>query len=88
MDRQSSLKLRWELLDPDRQQPHVSGKVVIVGHTPQISGEVLDLGHMICIDTDCSRGGWLTGLEAGMKHVIQANQLGETRLDERRLLPS
>jgi len=84
MDRQPSLKLRWEFLDPARDRRYVSGKLVIVGHTPQTGGEVLDLGHLICIDTDCSRGGWLTGLEAKTKKVIQANQLGETRLDEKR----
>ncbi len=84
MDRQPSLKLMWEFLDPDRQRPHASGKIVIVGHTTQIGGEVLDLGHMLCIDTDCSRGGWLTALEVKSKQVIQANQLGETRLDEKR----
>lgn len=84
MDRQPSLKLRWEFLDQALQRPHTSGKRVIVGHTPQTSGEVLDLGHVICIDTDCSRGGWLTGLEVRRGQVIQANQIGETRLDEQR----
>ena len=76
MDRQSSLKLRWEFLDPATQRPHVSGKTVVVGHTPQTSGYVLDLGHHICIDTDCSRGGWLTALEVGTGRAIQSNQNG------------
>ena len=31
-------------------------------HTPQVSGAVLDLGFLVCLDTDCSRGGWLTAL--------------------------
>ena len=79
MDRQPSLKLRWEFLDEPRQRPHFSGKNVIVGHTPQTSGEVLDIGHTICIDTDCSRGGWLTGLEVGSGKVIQANQRSQVR---------
>ena len=84
MDRQPSLKLRWEFLDEPRQRPHFSGKTVIVGHTPQTSGEVLNLNLLRCLDTDCSRGGWLTGLEVGSGEVIQANQNGETRLDGRR----
>jgi serine/threonine protein phosphatase 1 len=74
MDRQPSLKLRWEFLDPPLQRPHSSGKTVIVGHTPQVSGEVLDLGHVICIDTDCSRGGWLTALDLTIREAIQTNQ--------------
>ena len=42
---------------------HCSGKVAIVGHTPQKSGEILDLGYLKCIDTFCHGGGWLTALE-------------------------
>ena len=79
MDRQPSLKLRWEFLDNPRQRPHFSGKTVIVGHTPQTSGEVLDLGHLICIDTDCSRGGWLTGLEIKTGQATQVNLRGDCR---------
>ena len=86
MDRQSSLELRWEFLDEPRQRPHFSGKTVIIGHTPQTTGEVLNLGHVICLDTDCSRGGWLTSLEVLCGKVIQANQNGETRLDVQRLI--
>jgi serine/threonine protein phosphatase 1 len=79
MDRQPSLKLRWEFLDVPRQQPHFSGKTVIVGHTPQTSGEVLNLDFLCCIDTDCSRGGWLTALNVGNGDLIQANEKGEVR---------
>ena len=79
MDRQPSLRLRWEPVDPDRQRPHVSGKTVVVGHTPQTNAEVLDLGFLLCIDTDCSRGGWLTGLEVDTGRAIQANQEGLVR---------
>ena len=79
MDRQPSLKLRWEFLDPALQRNHASGKTVVVGHTPQTGGEVLDLGHVICIDTDCSRGGWLTGLEIGSGRVMRSNQEGMPR---------
>ena len=70
-------KLRWEHIDARVQRPHVSGKKVVVGHTPQVGGEVLDLGFLVCIDTDCSRGGWLTALDVGTGRVVQANERGE-----------
>jgi len=79
MDRQPSLKLRWEFVDTAQQRPHVSGKTVVVGHTPQTSGEVLDLVHLICIDTDCSRGGWLTALDLTIGDAIQTNQQNLSR---------
>jgi serine/threonine protein phosphatase 1 len=59
--------------------PHYSGKTVIAGHTPQTSGEALDLGFLKLVDTDCSRGGWLTALEVSEGEVLQANQQGECR---------
>jgi len=80
MEQQSSRTLRWEFLEPGRMAPHYSGKTVIAGHTPQTSGEILDLGFMKVIDTDCSRGGWLTALEVRTGKVIQADQRGEVRL--------
>jgi len=79
MERQPSLRLRWEHIDPDRQRLHVSGKAVVVGHTPQTGGEVLDLGFLKCIDTDCSRGSWLTALEVKNGEVIQADETGRVR---------
>lgn len=79
MDQIGGTKLRWEHIDPDHQRPHFSGKTVVVGHTPQTSGEVLDLGFLIGVDTDCSRGGWLTAFEVGENVAHQANQLGRLR---------
>src|SRR5262245_1196729 len=32
----------WEPLDPARAARHYSGKVAVVGHTPQKGGEILD----------------------------------------------
>jgi serine/threonine protein phosphatase 1 len=74
MDRISGTKLRWEHIDIHDQRPHYSGKTVVVGHTPQVSGEVLDLGFLVCIDTDCSRGGWLTAYGANDTIGLQAEQ--------------
>jgi len=85
MERQPSLRLRWEPVERDRQRPHASGKTVVVGHTPQTCGDVLNLGHLLCVDTDCSRGGWLTALEVRTGEIIQANESGMAR--RRRLHP-
>jgi serine/threonine protein phosphatase 1 len=71
--------LRWESLRDMTPGPHNSGKTVIVGHTSQKDGEVLDLGHLICIDTYCHGGGWLTALEVNTGEVWQANAWGEVR---------
>jgi serine/threonine protein phosphatase 1 len=60
-------------------RPHFSGKIVVAGHTPQTSGEPLDLGFLKVIDTDCSRGGWLTAFEAKYGTIVQANERGEIR---------
>jgi serine/threonine protein phosphatase 1 len=78
MDRMSGTKLRWEPLDLTVLQPHISGKTVVVGHTPQVGGEVLDLGFLVCIDTDCSRGGWLTAF-CGEVGMVQASEIGLVR---------
>jgi serine/threonine protein phosphatase 1 len=79
MERIGGTKLRWEHIDPEGQRPHFSGKTVVVGHTPQVGGELLDTGFLLCIDTDCSRGGWLTAIVIGNERVIQSNQRGEVR---------
>ncbi len=71
--------LRWRVTDRETARPHGSGKTVVVGHTPQRSGEVLDLGFLVCIDTNCHRGGWLTALEVTTGQVWQADQQGRLR---------
>lgn len=80
MAEQSNTTLQWEHVQPNQMRPHFSGKTVIAGHTPQISGEPLDLGFLKVIDTDCSRGGWLTALALTNAEVIQANQSGTLRI--------
>jgi serine/threonine protein phosphatase 1 len=83
MDQQPGLALYWRVTDAATAVPHRSGKVAVVGHTPQSSGEVLDLGFLICIDTNCARGGWLTALDVDTHQVWQANQSGQLRLRRR-----
>jgi serine/threonine protein phosphatase 1 len=61
--------------------PHCSGKRVFVGHTPQASGKVLDCGHIVCLDTYCFGGGWLTALNVDTNEVIQASRHGHLKRD-------
>jgi serine/threonine protein phosphatase 1 len=60
MTRQTNSTLQWAHFQPERMRPHLSGKTVVAGHTPQAVGHVLDLGFLKGIDTDGCRGGWLT----------------------------
>ena len=59
--------------------PHCSGKRVFVGHTPQPNGEVLNLGHVVCVDTYCFGGGWLTAMDIDSHDVLQASRHGHLR---------
>ena len=79
MDEQSVAMLRWESLKSFTPGPHESGKRVIAGHSSQKSGEILDLGHLVCIDTFCYGGGWLTALEARTGEVWQADREGRMK---------
>ncbi len=76
---QPEAHLYWLHLHLHRPAPHVSGKTAIVGHTPQKSGEVLDLGHLICLDTYCVGGGWLTAMDVESRTVWQADRQGRLR---------
>ena len=71
LDRQPKHSLRWEFLDEGLAMPHCSGKVAVLGHTEQRNGEVLDLGFLLCLDTYCYGGGWLTALEVTNGRVWQ-----------------
>jgi serine/threonine protein phosphatase 1 len=69
LDKQDGRTLRWLSLRDSVPGPHCSGKVAVVGHTPQ--AEVLNLGHLICLDTGCAYGGKLTAMEMGSRQVWQ-----------------
>ncbi len=77
LEEQPDYMLYWERLD--EPCAHVSGKIMICGHTRQKNGMPLDLGTSICIDTNIYDGGWLTCLDVLSGHIWQANELGETR---------
>ena len=55
----------------------VSGKTVVVGHTPQT--EILDLGYLIGLDTGVAQCGWLTALDVESGMLWQVNEAGSLR---------
>ena len=61
MDQQDTDILLWHSLRKSIPGPHMSGKIAVVGHTAH--SEVVNVGHLICIDTWCYGGGWLTGFD-------------------------
>ena len=79
LDDQPDHTLFWTHVSSVIPPPHRSGKTAIVGHTPQFDGDVLDLGHLICIDTCCFAGGWLTALDVHSGQIWQANRVGLLR---------
>ena len=79
MDQQPAEALRWQFTERHWAKAHFSGKIAIVGHTPQRTGEVLDLGFLKCIDTHCHAGKWLTALEVPSGKTWQASPQGELR---------
>jgi serine/threonine protein phosphatase 1 len=76
---QNDTHLLWLSLRDSVPGPHCSGKIGVVGHTPQVSEEVLDLGHLLCLDTGCVSGGWLTALDVESGKVWQVDERGRRR---------
>lgn len=79
LERQDRIMLRWLSLREHNPGPHISHKVAVVGHTAQPKGVYLYLGYLICIDTGCCYGDWLTALDVEHGHVWQSNEQGELR---------
>jgi len=80
LDQQGDAARYWQKFrDP---QAHVSGKIMVCGHTPQASGIPIRNEHAICIDTKVyAEDGWLTCLDVDSGKIWQANERGETRED-------
>jgi len=78
LDQQSDAARYWQKFrDPE---PHVSGKTMVCGHTPQASGQPIRNDHAICIDTKVyADDGWLTCLDVTTGQIWQANESGNTR---------
>lgn len=79
LDKQPDAARYWQKFrDP---KAHVSGKVMVCGHTPQASGVPLQNDHAICIDTKVyADDGWLTCLDVASGMIWQASDFGETRM--------
>jgi serine/threonine protein phosphatase 1 len=73
----------WQHLPSPLPSPHKSGKRVFVGHTPQGGGSVMDGEHIVCIDTYCFGGGFLTAFEIETNEVIQCDYHGHLRRTSR-----
>jgi serine/threonine protein phosphatase 1 len=71
--------MRWQTLRSNIPDPHQTGKVAIVGHTSLKDGEILNVGHLVCIDTYCWGGGWLTAYDATTGQIWQADRHGRLR---------
>ncbi|MDA7937047.1 serine/threonine protein phosphatase [bacterium] len=79
MFEQTEMMNYWTHLTAPFPARHMSGKRVIVGHTPQPHGQVMNLGHLVCIDTYCFGYGYLTAYEIGGKSIIQADRHGHVK---------
>lgn len=76
---QDEERLKWTSLIESTPTRHMSGKKAIVGHTPDKSGEVFDIGHLMCLDTYCYGGMWLTAADVTHGKIWQANETGDLR---------
>ena len=79
MEEQDDNIIYWRHLPNPLPPPHKSGKRVFVGHTPQGGGAIMDGEHIVCIDTYCFGGGFLTAFEIETNRVIQCDYHGHLR---------
>ncbi len=79
LDEQPDYLLFWEHLFFHTPAPHENGKIAVVGHTSQKTAEIFDIGHVICLDTFCHGGGWLTALDVESGRIWQADRSGRMR---------
>jgi serine/threonine protein phosphatase 1 len=82
LDGQPWETMRWRSLKYFLPKPHVSGKTAVVGHTSNKQGKTVNLGHLVCIDTFCHGGGWLTAYEPDSGRLWQSSEAGEVQEGE------
>lgn len=85
MTEQPEAALYWDHLSDRVPNPHVSGKHVYLGHTPQPRGEIGWYGHFTCLDTCCFGGYWLSAVEVNTLETWQISRYGHLRDDWRKL---
>ena len=69
----SSDDLRWKFFG---SQKRLTGKTVVVGHTPQKDGVPLDKGYAVCVDTNIAQGGSLTAFDVMRRRYWQVDSSG------------
>jgi serine/threonine protein phosphatase 1 len=74
LEEQPPYLLRWHSLLQGVPGPQRSGKTAVVGHTANREGEIFHVEHLICLDTYCYGGGWLTALAVHSGEVWQASE--------------
>lgn len=79
LEEQPWQELRWLSLHEMVPLPHVSGKLAVVGHSANQQGKCVDFGHLLCIDTYCYGGGYLTALDVRRREVWQVDPAGKLR---------
>jgi serine/threonine protein phosphatase 1 len=79
LDEQPSDLLRWIKITEVLPAPHKNGKRAIVGHTHDRQGQVFEVPHLVCIDTYCYGGKWLTAMEIETGRLWQATPDGRLR---------
>ncbi len=79
LDDQAWDELRWRPLRWHLPGRHTSGKRAVLGHSSQKNGEVLELSQLVCIDTYCHGGGWLTAFCPETDEYWQADAAGNLR---------
>jgi serine/threonine protein phosphatase 1 len=74
--------IHWAKLEPPLM-PHISGKIMVCGHTVMGEGLPVDFGSAWCLDTGAYHDfGWLSMVDIETREVWQANERGEARMVE------
>ncbi|MEZ6135678.1 MAG: metallophosphoesterase family protein [Pirellulaceae bacterium] len=86
LSEQPEQTLYWEHLGDRVPQPHISGKHVFCGHTPQPRGEIGYYGYFTCLDTCCFGGYWLSAIDVDTGETWQVSKEGHLRENGRFML--
>jgi serine/threonine protein phosphatase 1 len=76
---QSIEYLRWIKLTDEMPAPHINGKRAVVGHTHDHAGEIFEAPHLVCLDTYCYGGRWLTAMDTSSGQLWQSDPEGNLR---------